>query len=270
MLRALKLVSIGLYGLYAWSMFLIVGLSTLLLLLIVPNLVARRALGSAGASLWLRLAGISVSFRGAELLPEQPAVVVANHSSYVDGVLLKAVLPTRFAFVIKKEMVRVPLAGLLLRRLGAEFVDRFNRHSGAMDARRLLRTATGGSSLVFFPEGTFTGRPGLARFHGGAFTIAARANSPIVPLVIRGARQVLRGDSIWLRPGRVNIEVLPSVHGGEHHDATMLRDQSRARILLALGEPDLANEDGIAAMQAQRRESGVELPRNVPSQTESN
>jgi 1-acyl-sn-glycerol-3-phosphate acyltransferase len=173
--------------------------------------------------------------------------------------LLKAILPTRFSFVIKKEMVRVPLAGLLLRRIGAEFVDRFNRHSGAMDARRLMRVASGGESLVFFPEGTFTGRPGLARFHGGAFTIAARAHMPIVPLVIRGARHVLRADSIWLRPGRVTIEVLPLVPSPETNEpgaiAIFLRDHSRAKILLALGEPDLALDDGVAALATERNKA---------------
>jgi 1-acyl-sn-glycerol-3-phosphate acyltransferase len=227
---------------------------------ILPGLKLRRAVGSQCAKIWLKIAGIPVDFRGAELLPESPAMIVANHSSYIDGVLLKAVLPARYAFVIKKEMVKVPLAGLLLRRLGAEFVDRFNRHSGAMDARRLMRSASSGGSLVFFPEGTFTGRPGLAQFHGGAFTIAARARMPIVPVVIRGARQILRGDSIWPRPGRVYIEALTVIEPTATDDgaalANTLRDQSRAHILLALGEPDLAN-DGVAQLAAER-----ELRRN--------
>jgi len=245
-----------LYGIYAWSTFLTLGLMALVLLLIAPGLQVRRVVGSLFAKLWLRIAGIPVEFHGAELLPDCPAVLVANHSSYMDGVVLKAVLPSRYAFVIKKEMIKVPLAGLLLRRLGAEFVDRFNRHSGAMDARRLIRTASGGASLVFFPEGTFTGRPGLARFHGGAFTIAARARMPVVPVVIRGARHILRGDTIWPRPGRVYIEVLTTVTPNENEAATTiaatLRDQSRAHILLALGEPDLANDDGVAELAAQR------------------
>jgi 1-acyl-sn-glycerol-3-phosphate acyltransferase len=149
-------------------------------------------------------------------------------------------------------MVSVPLAGLLLRRIGAEFVDRFNRHSGAMDARRLMRAASGGGSLVFFPEGTFTGQPGLARFHGGAFTIAARTKMSVVPIVIRGARNILRGDSIWPRPGKVEIQVLSVIHvdeaQGHQAQVASLRDQSRLRILLALGEPDLSGEVKVDAV----------------------
>jgi 1-acyl-sn-glycerol-3-phosphate acyltransferase len=256
MIQPSKRLLLVLYGLYAWATFAVLGLLTLIILLILPGLKARRVVGSQCARIWLKVAGISVEFRGAELLPDCPAMIVANHSSYIDGVLLKAVLPARYAFVIKKEMVKVPLAGLLLRRIGAEFVDRFNRHSGAMDARRLMRSAADGGSLVFFPEGTFTGRPGLAQFHGGAFTIAARAHMPVVPLVIRGARQILRGNTIWPRPGRVFIEALTVIEHSATASATTLavsmRDQSRAHILLALGEPDLAS-DGVAELAAERQ-----------------
>jgi 1-acyl-sn-glycerol-3-phosphate acyltransferase len=245
LLRAIRFVPVCLFGLYAWTTFVLLGLLALLAMILAPGLKLRRAIGWVCATLWLRLAFISVEVRGAERLPEGPAVVVANHSSYVDGVLLKAVLPTRFTFVIKKEMVRVPFAGLLLRRIGAEFVDRYNRHSGAMDARRILRAANSGASLVFFPEGTFTGRPGLARFHGGAFTIAARTGAPVVPIAIHGARQILRGDSLWPRPGRVLIEVLTCIPS-EQRDASYLRDQCRAHILLALDEPDLLQDSVVS------------------------
>ncbi len=70
-----------------------------------------------------------------ERIPAGQCVVVANHASYLDGVVMTAALPPRFGFVIKREMESVPLAGALLRRLGSEFVERFNRHRGGADAR---------------------------------------------------------------------------------------------------------------------------------------
>jgi 1-acyl-sn-glycerol-3-phosphate acyltransferase len=247
------------YGIYAWSSFLVLGGITVLLLLVLPGLNLRRAIGALFARAWLTVAGIRIELRDDHSLPETPAVIVANHSSYIDGVLLSAALPARFAFVIKKEMVRVPIAGLLLRRIGAEFVNRFNRHSGAMDARRLMRAASGGGSLVFFPEGTFTQQPGLGHFHGGAFVIAARAHMAVVPLAIHGARNVLPANSIWPRPGRVQITVLPTITVPEslaaNAAANYLRDQSREAILRALDEPDLDGNDGVAALAAQRAKS---------------
>ena len=145
----------------------------------------------------------------AQHLPAGPCVVVANHASYLDGVVLKAALPARFSFVIKKEVTRVPIAGLLLRRIGSEFVDRFNRHAGGMDARRLIKAADAGQALAFFPEGTFLAQPGLGKFHTGAFAIAARAELPIVPIAIRGTRRILPSGRFLPRPGRIEIQVLP-------------------------------------------------------------
>jgi 1-acyl-sn-glycerol-3-phosphate acyltransferase len=253
----LKRAALTLYGVYAWLAFLVFGGTTLLLLLVLPGLNFRRRVGAIGSRMWLAAAGIRIEFKGSENIPDTPSVIVANHSSYIDGVLLKAILPARFAFVIKKEMVRVPIAGLLLRRIGAEFVDRFNRHSGAMDARRLMRAASGGGSLVFFPEGTFTHRAGIGRFHGGAFVIAARSQMPVVPLAIQGARDVLPANSIFPRPGRISIFVLPAIVAPSTVPnasiANHQRDESRAAILQALNEPDLSSDDGVATLAAERR-----------------
>ena len=243
----------AIYALYAWLMFAVVAIVTLALLCVVPSLKARRAIAQVSARLALLIVGVTIRTDGLARLPETPCVVVANHSSYVDGLLLKAALPPRFSFVIKKEMVRVPLAGLLLRRIGSKFVDRFNRHSGALDARKLIRNAVEGESLVFFPEGTFTGRPGLARFHLGAFVTAKRANLPLVPTVIRGARRVLRAGSPWPRPGRVDIEILPVIADTLELPPEVIRDHARARMLMTLGEPDLSDCDGVLSLEQSQK-----------------
>jgi len=177
-----------------------------------------------------------------ERLPTGQCVVVCNHASYLDGIVLTAALPPRFAFVIKREMARVPGAGAVLRRLGSEFVERFDRQRGASDTRRMLRNASQGQSLVFFPEGTFTRTPGLLKFHTGAFATAARASCPLVPAVLRGTRRALPPSGALPRPGPLEMELLapltPPPAAGEHA-APELRDRARAAMLAALGEPDL-------------------------------
>src|SRR5690606_27411584 len=111
-----------------------------------------------------------------------------NHASYLDGVALFAALPPSFGFVIKREMDRVPLAGLLLRRIGSHFVDRGGAAQGKRDARALLREARSGGGIAMFPEGTFQQEPGLARFKPGAFVLAANGARSLVPVAIRGTR----------------------------------------------------------------------------------
>jgi 1-acyl-sn-glycerol-3-phosphate acyltransferase len=246
MLLLLKRLLRLIYGCYAWSMFTLFGFMTALLLLVLPGLKLRREVARVVARVVLTCVGVRYRVSNPEHLPEEPCVIVANHSSYVDGILLKAALPARFSFVIKKEMTKVPIAGLLLRRIDSQFVNRINQHSGGLDARRLLRQATEGRSLVFFPEGTFTGRPGLAHFHLGAFLTAQRAGLQVVPIAIHGARRILRSGNPWPRPGSVELQVLPPVETSSEKrprsSAEALRDQVRARMLFALDEPDISLE----------------------------
>jgi 1-acyl-sn-glycerol-3-phosphate acyltransferase len=232
------------YGLYTYCMFLVLGL-TALFGMALPGLQRRRGVARAMSRLLLRCSGMPLVVKNLERIPAGQCVVVANHASYLDGVVMTAALPPRFGFVIKREMASVPLAGALLRRLGSEFVERFNRHRGASDARRVLRTAAGGNSLVFFPEGTFEPRPGLGKFHAGAFAIAARAGCPVVPAVVRGTRRALPPLTAWPHPARIEIEILePIVAASDLPDlmAVELRDRARAAILEELREPDLASE----------------------------
>jgi 1-acyl-sn-glycerol-3-phosphate acyltransferase len=230
------------YGIYAVALFLLLALCTLIATLLLPGVQRRRAAARAMARTFLWTAGMPLTVKSAERLPQGQCVVVSNHASYIDGVVFTAALPPHFGFVIKREMNRVPLAGLLLRRLGSEFVERFNRQRGASDARRVLRNAVSGDSLVFFPEGTFTQTPGLMKFHTGAFLTAARAGCPVVPATVRGTRVTLSPKGGLPRPGRIVVQILPAVTASpESPDAAAveLRDRAREAILRELGEPDL-------------------------------
>jgi len=231
------------YGIYAVLLFLAVALVALVGVILLPTLKLRRGTARVAARVFFLGTGMPVRLRGREHLPEGQCVVVANHASYLDGVVMTAALPPRFGFVVKREMNGVPLAGLLLRRIGTEFVDRYNRHKGGTDARRVLRTAASGHSLVFFPEGTFTPEAGLGKFHTGAFAIAARAACPVVPAVILGTRRNMPATRILPRPGPIEVRFgAPIVddQAGDGDPALRLRDASRAAILADLGEPDLA------------------------------
>ncbi len=220
-----------LYTAYCIVLFTALGMSTLIINLFIPKLRRRRRVAGALSRCFLRASGIPFSVQGADRLPQAPCVVVANHASYIDGIVAIAALPPDFAFVIKKEMVRVPLAGLLLRGLGSEFVERFDRHKGASDARRVLKLAARGQSLVFFPEGTFDERRHIGKFLGGAFATAARSQMPVVAAAIHGTRELLPPGGLMFYRRPIRFEILAVL------DATGARQRSRELIAQAVGEP---------------------------------
>ncbi|HWW32993.1 MAG TPA: lysophospholipid acyltransferase family protein [Steroidobacteraceae bacterium] len=236
------------YTLWVAADFLAVGLTSLVLLLVTPGLERRRAAARRAGRTFLWLAAMPLKVKHEERIPAGQCVVVCNHASYLDGPVLTAALPPRFAFVIKREMSAVPLAALVLRRLGSVFVER-NRTQVSADARRLLRNAAQGNSLVFFPEGTFDPRPGVHKFHAGAFASAVRAGCPVVPAVLRGTRRALWPGGALPLPGPLELEILtPITPAAEAASEAVpaLRDAARAAILAALGEPDLTCCDDTA------------------------
>jgi 1-acyl-sn-glycerol-3-phosphate acyltransferase len=229
------------YGTCALAAFTLLLVFATLLALIVPRLEWRRRLTHWLAGIALPVLGVRVTVDGLQHLPEGSCVVVANHSSYLDGIVMKAALPPRFSFVIKREAAAMPVAGFLLKRIGSEFIDRHSEAGRRRDALRVLRRAEEGHALVFFPEGTFDEVPGLKRFHVGAFAAAVRGAMPVVPVVIRGARRALPNRAIIVRPGRVRVEILePIAPATADPDADELRRAARAAILSRLDEPDLA------------------------------
>jgi 1-acyl-sn-glycerol-3-phosphate acyltransferase len=239
----LRRTAILLYAAYALISFAVLAISVLLLILPVPWQNTRRSMVRRAARLALAVAGMRLTVLHADRLPPQGCIVVANHASYLDGIVLYAALPPVFGFVIKREMSRVPLANLLLRRIGAHFVDRGQGQKGARDARKLLKTANQGAALAFFPEGTFRHEPGLMPFRHGAFLIAARSKFPVMPIAIRGTRQALPPGTMLPRPGRIEIELTPlqpAPLSTAEADVQQSMYAARAAILARINEPDLA------------------------------
>jgi 1-acyl-sn-glycerol-3-phosphate acyltransferase len=233
-----------LYGLYTWLVFIASVIFAIIFTVFVPGLERRRRWVSVCARLPFALAGMHTTVRGLEKLPDSDCIVVANHASYIDGVLAKAILPPRFSYVIKGEMQYVPVIGFLLRRIGSKFVERFDASGRARDARHLLKAATNGESLAFFPEGTFVEEPGLGRFRAGAFVAAIRAGLPVVPVVIAGSRKILPAGALLPRHGHLVVDILNPIEPTEpaFGKSKELAELARERILEVLEEPDLLSE----------------------------
>lgn len=241
----------GLWGAFAWTVFGVCCLTSLIVVTIVPFPAARLWFVTGAAKAAFVCSGVRVDVSGLEHLPPGHSVVVANHASYVDGPLLKGFLPARFSFVIKGELRNIAIAHFLLRRGGQRFVDRKVQAASTRDAREIVKAAKDGQSLGFFPEGTFRLEPGVGRFRPGAFVAATRGQVPVVPVAISGSRDMLPMGRALPRPRRLRIQILEPipVDHPSFADHRELAETARQRILAVLGEPDLLAADSAESAQ---------------------
>lgn len=232
------------FAAYAWLVFWLLAPLTWAAVALVPRPRVNRRLIRAMARLFLFLTATPLGVQGRDRLPREPHVLVANHASYIDGIIVCAALPPSFSYVAKRELLDQLIARVFLKHLGAEFVERVEVARSAEDARRLALAAQAGRSLLFFPEGTFRRTPGLLTFHMGAFLAAAEAGVAVVPVALRGTRTILRDGQWFPRRGAISVTIgAPIMPAGRDWAAAMLlRNAARAYILSHAREPDLANE----------------------------
>ncbi|HXH13165.1 MAG TPA: AMP-binding protein [Alphaproteobacteria bacterium] len=235
----------ALYAGYAWTQLGICAAVLWIAIALLPRLSWRRTVARVVTQQLLRMVKIPVVVRGGDhLRQDRPCVLVTNHASYMDALVLIAVLPTWVSFVAKRELTRHFFPRVLFQRLGTEFVERFDAQRGVEDTERVLQAVRTGRSMLFFPEGTFKRAPGLLPFRMGAFVVAAQAGVPVVPMAINGTRSILRAEQWLPRRGTVSVTIGAPIlpQGTDWSAAVALRDAARAQILRYSGEPDLAQD----------------------------
>jgi 1-acyl-sn-glycerol-3-phosphate acyltransferase len=240
--RRLTSVATLLYAVYAWATFFLVAIPTWTLVSIARRPAFGRRICHGAAKLLSRLIGIRIGVTGRANLPPTPHLIASNHGSYIDVVLLAAVLPPqpRYVFVAKREFARQRIARLFLHGIEAAFVERSDAKQGIEDIGAVEQAVRNGVLPLFFPEGTFDRQPGLREFRMGAFLVAARTGLPIVPLGIRGARSILR-DGTWFPrwgPAAVAIGTPIAPTANDWAAAVALRDRVRLEIARLSGEPE--------------------------------
>jgi acyl carrier protein len=233
------------YAAYVWGLCGAVLPIAWAIIALLPQRSWCQAVARLTVRLLLRLSGMPLVVQGLEHLPRhEPYVVAVNHASYLDGPMMLAALPADVHYVVKRELQAQYFTRVLLRRIGAEFVDRFEAQQGIQDTERLRQAVQQGHSLAFFPEGTFLRVPGLQAFHMGAFVVAARAGVPVVPVGIQGTRAILRAEQWFPRRGMVRVTIGTPMRpqGCDWGAAVALRDVVRTQIARYCGEPDAVHQ----------------------------
>jgi 1-acyl-sn-glycerol-3-phosphate acyltransferase len=169
----------------------------------------------------MRNSEIAVSVRGRENLAggqssrggldagTRAYVVMSNHQSHYDVPVLFYVLGGRLRMVAKKELFRVPVFGRAIRDAGMIEVDRGNRQRAIASLATAKAQLAGGTHIWIAPEGTRSETGELLPFKKGGFVLALDMEAPILPITIKGTRDVLPSHGMF---SRVGVEVHVTIH----------------------------------------------------------
>ena len=165
-------------------------------------------------------------------------IMVVNHTSYIDVLILLALFREPMSFIGKKELLRAPLLRKFIKYLDFIPIDRDNLLNSEADIKHIEASFDRVSTIVIFPEGTFSYATGIRPFKSGAFKIAVETQSAVIPIAIRGARSLLRGNTWLLRPSHITLTVCEPLIAQHKNwkEVVRLRERSRELITQHSGE----------------------------------
>jgi 1-acyl-sn-glycerol-3-phosphate acyltransferase len=246
--------SIGVaYGCYVWIVFVVLFIPAWPVIMFVPSGPSFHRSNQILRFLcrtWLWFSGLAPKLEGMENLVDasqlrtgeaKSLLLVSNHASYIDPIVLVAAMPFDIRFVAKQEAARWPVIGTFIRKCGALTISRNDPSQTSEDSEKITLSLKEGTAVHMFPEGTFTAHTGLRPFQMGAFKAVVETGSRIVPVTLSGTRKVLR-DRNWLpRWGRIRVVVSRSMQSREKNwqEMVRIRDSVRVEILRHSGEGSL-------------------------------
>lgn len=206
---------LNLYQIYTWLVFfpfLAVTTTVFGIIATVLAIIFGGKVASVMGVIWSRLNSyvtpMFVQVIGKKRIAKnQSYVIVANHQSHYDIFVIYGWMPVDFRWVMKIQLLKVPFLGYSCYKIGHVFIDRSNPEKAKESINAAKDRIKGGTSIMFFPEGTRSNDGKLREFKKGAFKFALDMNLPILPVSIVGSRNVLPARSLKLFPGRAKLIV---------------------------------------------------------------
>jgi 1-acyl-sn-glycerol-3-phosphate acyltransferase len=187
----------------------------------------------------VRFWGVEVEVHGLENMDAgRNYVVMSNHVSYVDIVALFLALPVIPGFLAKRELTRVPFLAQALRSGGHVVIDR-GQTTAVQTIQNAAEQVRGGKTVLIFPEGTRGDSDTVGSFKKGGFYLAKASGVPILPVGLRGSRDIFPRGSLLVRPGKVEVHIgapLPPEEISQRSES-QLRPLVRAKIVALSAMP---------------------------------
>ncbi|KAF8975366.1 1-acylglycerol-3-phosphate O-acyltransferase [Entomortierella lignicola] len=187
--------------------------------------------------------GVTYKIVGKENLDNYPAIVVCNHQSSMDMMVLGKVFPKHCVVMAKKELLYFPFLGIFMKLSNAIFIDRKN-HKKAIESssQAVADMKKHNSGIWIFPEGTRSrlDTADLLPFKKGAFHLAIQSGHPILPIVSQGYSHIYDSSKRYFPGGKLEIRVLDPIPttGLTVDDVNDLMEKTRELMLKHLKEMD--------------------------------
>lgn len=231
-----------LYLPYKWCVFfplMVVITNFAALFLIIYCSLGGKHLIRLTSTLWARtnakIAPATITVTGRDQVdPQQSYVVVANHQSLFDILAIYGWLGIDLRWVMKKELRNIPVFGYACEVMGQVIIDRSNHTQAMQSLAAAKKQISNGRSIMFFPEGTRSLDGALLPFKLGAFKFAKELGLPVLPVTIRGSRNILPARTIRLQPGHMELKIHPPIAVNQDSDIECLASQAKDAIKSAL------------------------------------
>ena len=156
----------------------------------------------------LRACGVKVEVRGlASVEADLPRIYMANHQSAFDIFTLLACLPVDFKFILKRELMKIPLFGPAMKRADYIAIDRGDPRKAVASINSAAERIKAGASVLIFPEGTRSADGRIQAFKKGGFHLAVKSGCDIVPITIINSRNIVQKGSMRINSGKITMSI---------------------------------------------------------------
>ena len=148
-------------------------------------------------------------------------IYVSNHESSMDIPAVFHSIKIPLFFIAKKELKRIPFMGWYMALIGMIFIDRSNKEKALSSMRKAGEIIKEGKNVISFPEGTRNKDGKIGTFKRGSFLMASSADIGVVPVAIKGAREIIPSGSYKSRPGTIYVSIGKPIYHRDHPELTI-------------------------------------------------